>query len=77
MFVCKIPIYKELRPVCGLCSFLFFKKIVNDRCSFSERNVIFGRIFEINTDTRIEQVEAGFAGTLVADIEMNDETDEF
>ena len=44
---------------------------------FQREMLSLGEFLKINTDTRMEQLEAGFAGTLVADIEMNDETDEF
>ena len=44
---------------------------------FQREMLSLGEFLKINMDTRMEQVKAGFAGTLVADIEMNDETDEF
>ena len=77
MFACKSPIYRGLRHLCELYSFLLFEKIVNDWCRFSERNVTFGRIFENQSGYSRRTSGVWFAEMLATDIKMNDETDEF
>ena len=56
MFACKFPIYRGLRHLSELYSFLLFEKIVNDCCRFQREMLPLGEFLKINLDIRVEQV---------------------